>query len=387
MWSNVKRRMVVEKIINNDEYWTVELSEQNNPSEITSEVLVLGDIAPAKQLGELINQKGPGYPFRNLPEDFFNADIVLFDMECCLSKRGVPWEPKPVHMRGDPQSLDIFPFENQRYVASVANNHFLDYGAIAAADTIKNLATRGIACIGAQADGVIKPLVLGTPGGSVAFLSYAPAAHPLGGQEPVNIPQFSLSHAVDEIKEAKKQADVLVVVLHQGVEYSPHVDRASRKNARALAQAGADCVVCHHVHVVQAIEEFEGSVIFYGIGNFLHDVEEERRPHAAYTLALRMKLSSGKIRRINIEPFMLDNEFTPRAMGKEKRDELYGHVVSLSKLLKSRIGTMWSDWNALLVWTRAQAPSVLGMIQREGPRGTFNYYRKRIKEKIKNKHW
>jgi poly-gamma-glutamate synthesis protein (capsule biosynthesis protein) len=73
------------------------------------------------------------------------------------------------------------------------------------------------------------------------------------------------------LETARKDHDLLIVVIHWGNEYEESPDVYHRKVAHALIDGGADLVIAHHPHVLQAIENYKGKVIAYSLGNFLFE--------------------------------------------------------------------------------------------------------------------
>ena len=83
------------------------------------------------------------------------ADVVFANYEMPLSTRGQPIE-KLANIRADPAiAPDIGRLGLD--VVSLANNHMMDYGADALADTIANLDEQGIRHVGAGADARARP--------------------------------------------------------------------------------------------------------------------------------------------------------------------------------------------------------------------------------------
>jgi len=358
-------------------------SSTNKTTSKVGRIMFLGDVALARRIGEQIERYGAAYPFAKLPSNFFGADIVVFNLECCLSVRGSSWEPKPVLMRGKAEYLDVFPRQQQRYVANVANNHFLDFGEVGAMDTIEALKAAGLFHIGA--DGELtnsQPLVLQTPGGSVALLAFAPCAHRLSGKVRVNVAPELPRDIVKAVEQAHGCADLLVVSLHQGVEHCRFTHRWSRQLARDVVEAGADLVVVHHTHVIQGIEQVRDGVIFHGIGNFLLDVPQERRPAAAHTLAVRIEIVDGKIKRISAEPLEMNEEWQPVVLEGPSRDNLFLEVKKLSLLFDSKIGVAINNAGAWKRWFAHKLSGSWLMIQRVGARKTALYYLGRVVKKL-----
>jgi poly-gamma-glutamate synthesis protein (capsule biosynthesis protein) len=71
------------------------------------------------------------------------------------------------------------------------------------------------------------------------------------------------------VRSARRAADVVVVYLHWGTDYTECPDAAQRRTARALAAAGADVVVGGHAHRVQGAGWLGRSYVAYGLGNFI----------------------------------------------------------------------------------------------------------------------
>lgn len=73
---------------------------------------------------------------------------------------------------------------------------------------------------------------------------------------------------LEELSEAKRRADYVIVCLHCGGQFNGAPGGLSRYFARLFADNGADAVVCHHSHVVQPAEILHGVPVAYGIGNY-----------------------------------------------------------------------------------------------------------------------
>jgi len=87
-----------------------------------------------------------------------------------------------------------------------------------------------------------------------------------GGANPMNIIANTRS-----IKEAKKLADVIILIIHGGHEYYHFPSPRMVEQYRFYAEQGASIIVGHHSHYISGYEIFEGVPIFYGLGNFLFD--------------------------------------------------------------------------------------------------------------------
>src|SRR6266540_2037605 len=79
------------------------------------------------------------------------GDLVVCNLECCLSERGAPTSlvrGKPFFFRGPPSAVESLQAIGTRAVG-LANNHALDFGPDSLADTVAQLERAGIAVAGA----------------------------------------------------------------------------------------------------------------------------------------------------------------------------------------------------------------------------------------------
>lgn len=95
-----------------------------------------------------------------------------------------------------------------------------------------------------------------------------------------------LKRIVAEIQEAKRQADIVLVSVHN------HFIDGSESNippkflkdfAHACVDAGASAIIGHGPHELQGIEVYNGGLILYSIGNFIFQTDTvEYQPGDAY---------------------------------------------------------------------------------------------------------
>ena len=74
-----------------------------------------------------------------------------------------------------------------------------------------------------------------------------------------------------DVADMKSRADVVIVSMHHGIEYTPNPSKAQVEFAHAAIDAGATLVIGHHPHVVEPSEQYNGGEIIYSLGNFIFD--------------------------------------------------------------------------------------------------------------------
>lgn len=79
---------------------------------------------------------------------------------------------------------------------------------------------------------------------------------------------------IEDIKQAKTLADVVIVCPHWGTEYQTSPSKYQKAFASQMAEAGADLIIGTHPHVVQPIEWLENTdghktLCYYSLGNYV----------------------------------------------------------------------------------------------------------------------
>jgi|GEM_PF-671865 len=210
--------------------------------------------------------------FVHVQKYFDASDIVFLNLEGPISDKG-----KNVgsiySFRMNPVVADALAGAGVSIV-SFANNHVGDWGVQAFSDTLSRLESAGILFTGAgrnDADATTVKIIekKGIKFGFLGFSDVGPdwlrASENSPGQLLARDERMVLL-----IQKAKEQADVVIISFHWGGEYVGASDR-QKKLARAAVDAGATFIIGHHPHVIQEIEEYNGGLIAYSLGNFIFD--------------------------------------------------------------------------------------------------------------------
>ncbi|HXH95677.1 MAG TPA: CapA family protein, partial [Gaiellaceae bacterium] len=116
-------------------------------SAATVTLALLGDTMLGRGVGERLRTVPPSSLFGPaLLDALREADLVVLNLECCISRRGERWpDPsKPFFFRAPPAAVDALALLGVDCV-TLANNHALDYGPDALLDTLEHLRAGGIA--------------------------------------------------------------------------------------------------------------------------------------------------------------------------------------------------------------------------------------------------
>lgn len=244
---------------------------------------LLGDVMLGRGVAETL--RGGADPAElwdaDLRELTRSLDLVICNLECCLSARGTPTAlvpGKPFFFRGPPQAVGALQAIGVR-VAGLANNHLLDYGADAGADTVALLAGHGIATAGAGAslDGARAPAIVECAGGRVGVLALAdhPAAYAAGadrfGTAFARLQDGPPGWLLEAIAELRTRCELVVVFPHWGPNMTSQPAAWQRSAAAALCAAGADLVAGHSAHVFHGVGFHQRRPAIYDLGGALDD--------------------------------------------------------------------------------------------------------------------
>lgn len=263
------------------------LSYQNNDIERRDYTLLfVGDIMLSRGVDYMVKKYGGGdyrYPFLNIADEFKKADFLFGNLEGPISERGAN-QGSIYSFRAEPKAVEGLMFAGFD-VMSLANNHILDWGRDALADTASILAINGVKPVGAgrNYEEANKPVrfayslkdrpyrALGdTRFAVLAYTNLMPQSMEATADHP-GLSSFSIEKATEAIRAAKLNADIVIILFHWGDEYQIHSNELQQKIGRAMIDVGVDLVVGHHPHVVQEIEQYENGWIIYSLGNFVFD--------------------------------------------------------------------------------------------------------------------
>ncbi|MBP3962101.1 CapA family protein [Paenibacillus lignilyticus] len=233
-----------------------------------------GDVLLAASVEKLMLKNGYDYPYAKVLNELKTPDLMAVNLETPVTLRGTPAENKQYVYKSSPDALPALKAAGID-VVNLANNHTLDQGEEGLLDTIAHLDEAGIPNMGAGRDELeaFKPVLLEAKGISVAYLGLTRVV-PVGSWKATKdhaglAETYDSTRAVAAIKQAKKQADIVVVMVHWGIEREDLPNNDQKRLAHEYIDAGADLVIGSHPHVLQGFESYKGKWIAYSLGNFI----------------------------------------------------------------------------------------------------------------------
>jgi poly-gamma-glutamate capsule biosynthesis protein CapA/YwtB (metallophosphatase superfamily) len=279
--------------------WHVLYAREEGPAGATLDLRAVGDVMLARHVGTLAERTGGAALFAPTSE-LLAADLTLGNLESPLSVRSEPARTGPYRLIAAPElapTLHAAGFD----ALGLANNHALDAGPDGLEESLAHLRAAGIAPVGTGPgpQAALAPLIVQAQGLRVAIFAFndvldpgdpavglAPAAD-LAWSNPdfmaCSAPAADCPHgrawlsaaALAAVQTARTEADLVVVLVHWGLEYAAAPSARQRAWAADLVASGADLVLGAHPHVLQPAETLHAGertgFVAYSLGNFVFD--------------------------------------------------------------------------------------------------------------------
>lgn len=236
-------------------------------------ILIAGDFCPQQRVASLLDQEDYQSVFGGVKELLTVVNYAIVNFECPIvygSERPIIKQGPNLHC--SPKGIDAIKYVGFDGV-TLANNHFYDFGDEGVKNTLEKCHEAGIDTVGGgmslKEASAIRYKQIGEQ--TLAVINcceheFSIATETQGGSNPLNpIQQYYA------IKEAKKKADYVLVIVHGGHEHWQLPSPRMKETYRFFIDAGADAVVNHHQHCYSGYEVYKNKPIFYGLGNFCFD--------------------------------------------------------------------------------------------------------------------
>jgi poly-gamma-glutamate synthesis protein (capsule biosynthesis protein) len=153
----------------------------------------------------------------------------------------------------------------------LANNHALDFGTVALHDSAAHLLREEIEAVGVETPTrkACDPSFFSLSDGKrIAVFAINNVDPKPSGQITGSSVRVQLGAA---ITKARSHANLVVCLVHWGIENSEKITDEQRELARWLIDRGVDLVVGSHPHCVQPLDFYHGCPIAYSLGNLVFD--------------------------------------------------------------------------------------------------------------------
>lgn len=257
-------------------------------------VLVAGDFCPRGRVAAAFEKEDYASVLDSARILTSQADYSIVNLECpVVTDIAKPIKKVGPNLRSSSQGLNAIQYAGFDCV-TLANNHFRDYGDIGVIESLEALKRKKIDYVGGgeSLTDASRLLFKDIDGKRLAVVNcceheFSIASNMTAGSNPLNpIQQYY------QIKDACKQADHVIVIVHGGHEHWQLPSPRMVETYRFFIDAGADAVLNHHQHCFSGYEVYNNRPIFYGLGNFCFDHPKKHSGTWTEGYAVMLDLSS-----------------------------------------------------------------------------------------------
>lgn len=194
-----------------------------------------------------------------------------------------------------------------------ANNHIMDRGYKGALRTMEVIERAGLDYVGtyktkADSEDFLIKDIKGVKVGYIAY-TYSTNGIPVPEEHEYFLNYIEEDKILRDIGLLRPKVDVLILVLHWGVEYSPLPTQEQRMMARKFLEEGADVILGSHPHVIQPMEVMniggKDKVVFYSMGNF---ISHQRGIERNSGIVVKLKFTKDKKKNVTV---LQEASYTP----------------------------------------------------------------------------
>lgn len=283
-------------------------SDKNTPT-ATTEVSVVNEDQTQKQNDEIVNSKvtlvavgdnlihntlitageqedgSLDYTslYANIKPEIEKADIAVIDQETILGGSSFEYTGYPLF--NSPWEIGDAAIDAGFDIFNCATNHTMDMGWAGIEKELEYFSGKeNVVALGINADERDYNSITYYEKNSITFalLNYTFGTNgiPLPEDKPWCVNLLDKDKVTADIKEARENADVVIVFPHWGTENSHDVSDYQKEYTKLFSDLGVDIVIGCHPHVLQPVEwvtnESTGKkmIVYYSLGNFIsHQIE------------------------------------------------------------------------------------------------------------------
>ncbi len=270
--------------------------EPEAPTRIDSfTILAAGDVmAHDDNLRAAYDENTGQYSFKDnyvhVKEIIESADAAIVNLETVTAGPEQRYTSFPLFNTPD-SIIDALAFAGFDVVVT-ANNHILDRRVDGLIKTHEKIIAAGLSPVGTNIEEGPTFHTMEVAGANVGILAYT---QHINGNEPLlgedkayMVNRLNRESVIEDIGEAKKHSDLIILYIHWGNEYTREAEPWQREYAISFFEAGADVILGTHPHVIRPDEVFfidnEYKYVIYSMGNFISNfIREDNRKNAIYT--------------------------------------------------------------------------------------------------------
>lgn len=299
-------------------------------------ILIAGDFCQRFRTIKKIEDKEFSSMFDAIKPIVNECDVKIVNFEFpIVVEKSKPIKKIGPTLKGTINAVDAIKYAGFN-VCTLANNHILDQGDSCCIETKNLLEKNGVSTVGvgSNLNDAGNILYMESEGEKMAIINcceneFSIATDLTPGANPLNpIRQFY------KIKEARKYADFVLVIVHGGIEHYQLPTPRMVENYHFFIDAGADAIVNHHQHCYSGYEIYNGKPIIYGLGNLLFDNLNSR--YSIWNEGYMVQINFDEKITFDLHPYTQCNE-EPNIclMNEEQKKSFKNKILDLNRIIAS----------------------------------------------------
>lgn len=277
-------------------------------------------------------------PFAKTADFLSNSDLTLANLEATLAD-GIDYPTEGTSFAAPTAAVDGLKLAGIDAV-NLANNHSYNGGQTAFEAMMGSLKTNNLGYFGGgmNASEAHQPALIDIKGVKIALLGYSSIVGTAEAGQTSGSPTLSMApwgpwdetkvqQMENDIRQAKSQADLVIIYYHWGAEYTHDANQHQRDVAHRAIDAGADLIIGTHPHWVQGIEWYKDRLITYSLGNFVFDQEWSLKTKQGTILSV--SFNGTTLLEAKLTPIQIEDYHQPRLLDETSAklilNDIYGH--------------------------------------------------------------
>ncbi|MBS1262032.1 MAG: Capsule biosynthesis protein CapA [Calditrichaeota bacterium] len=332
-------------------------------------ITLVGDVILARGVQDHIDEIGEAI-FDGVRDPIESAELAIGNLESPMTYSNDEHPTKGIVFKGRPEDTELVHGVGFDFV-TIANNHILDYMESGMLETQESLDEYGVSWAGAGMNDVIarRPNFLNINRMTFAIVAMSNRDGHYNNYQPFldaarDRPGFALWNRTGieaTVPALAESADLVMCNVHCGSEYSlipmdgdapgetpglfevgpdnPRVIFAMEPDSGEVAlreyaiEQGADLVIAHHPHIIQALELYQGKLIAHSLGNFMFDLSYNE---TLATMLLQVHVGDGEVDEVKMIPGWIRNDLPLIPTGELARS-IIDYVTHYSRMRNTEL--------------------------------------------------
>ncbi|WP_288278169.1 CapA family protein [uncultured Prevotella sp.] len=300
-------------------------------------IVITGDYCPQERVQALIDNNKGITVFQGLSNVLKDADYSITNFECSVvdDKNVIGITKFGPCLSTNTKGVKLLK-EIGFSCVTLANNHFRDYGNKGVENSIRAFNENGLDFCGGGLNIIEAQRIFYKEinGKMLAIVNICENEFSIATMKDAGSAPLDLIDNYNQISEAKRNADFVLVIIHGGSEGWQYPTPRMKKTYQWFIDIGADAVVNHHQHCYSGYEIYEGKPIFYGLGNFCFDEDGSR--DSIWNYGYLVRLCFDDIISFDLFPYeQCNHEATVKLLTNEKLEQFNQNIKEINNIINS----------------------------------------------------